>query len=652
MRPPSERGVASFHNRTMLTRIHVSATEWNHLKTSTVEIVLLRCKIRIKEQAERLSNRLQFVYGHDRDHYLHPKTNPESPTNESSQDMDDLGQYCEETHESYMCLCEERVRQLKRSTAEVANLGTANELQGLQELSQLAYSVRKSNSFERFLQANLNRQPEPGVSMPTALKIIERLGKISKIYRAALTVADFVAKVEEVGRKIAIEVVPTSKIPIPELADRTAAHLRVRAGHRSRWGDENKLKHLLKRWPRYRQHAELQLIIFYEENPHIHLFSNHIGCNKHACYLCFNFIKLHARFQVDAGHQSLYSLWTVKDVIKFSSLERAQMFQSALKKVSVDVEQKFQQLKAAQWRHLGFTTANESPTNLSRISLSPAVPCYQSRSPVVSQTHLSPIQEALPQDVKEVKDHQEQTIIDQANAALTQTLASIHSSFSLARSQTPPLITISRAPYSSSFDTRKLPPEYPSSFHETSTSCVPPLNVGSNVVQTLSPRDLTGAPFEDRKSSGFAAANGRSLSLREVGKSAMANSQEGASTIVVRHHEHRKRHRRLHNVSKGRPTSRYTGTPSQRTSTRRINGSLHSPEKLRRQKRRRDHNARHRLHEAPPNRSSLLAGFSSIRRDKPQQKRARRHERNRRPDSKRQGCFSGLSMIFRYIWPR
>lgn len=42
-----------------------------------------------------------------------------SSVDESSQDIERLGQYCDETHDSYMRLCEERMRQLKNLTAEV-----------------------------------------------------------------------------------------------------------------------------------------------------------------------------------------------------------------------------------------------------------------------------------------------------------------------------------------------------------------------------------------------------------------------------------------------------------------------------------------------------------------------------------------------------
>lgn len=113
-----------------------------------------------------------------------------------------------------MRICEERIKELKVLTAEVAQRTAIDELERLRHLSLLAYAVRKSTSFERFLQANLERRPEPGVSVPTASKILERLGKISRIYRAALTIARFMTAIRALGRELTVELILTAQIPI------------------------------------------------------------------------------------------------------------------------------------------------------------------------------------------------------------------------------------------------------------------------------------------------------------------------------------------------------------------------------------------------------------------------------------------------------
>ena len=212
------------------------------LKQQVVGKVLSRCKRRVKEQVVQLNNRIQFVYGLDSDHYIHPEIIAGSSGDESTQDVELLGHYCDETHGSYMRLCEDRMRQLKKLAAEVIHPSTTGELEALKNLGQLAYSVRRSSSFKHFVQANLNRKWERGISLPTTSKIIERIEKISKFYRAALAMTDFVTKVKKLGRKITIEPVPTSRIQVPELANRKAAQLCARAGRQFRWDDEDKVR--------------------------------------------------------------------------------------------------------------------------------------------------------------------------------------------------------------------------------------------------------------------------------------------------------------------------------------------------------------------------------------------------------------------------
>ncbi|KAI4088700.1 MAG: hypothetical protein L6R37_008163, partial [Teloschistes peruensis] len=310
------------------------------LQREVVAKVITRCKCRIREQAIRLENRMRFIYGDDHDHFIRPETVATGPWDESTQDIKLLGSYCEETHGSYMHLCEVRTKQFKEIVARVVNPSIISELDALTELSKLAYDVRHSNAFKHFTQADLNRQPPSGIRLPTVSKITDRIGQISKIYRAALTMTAFVIKVKELGKKLAIETVPTSKIKVPELEKRTVAQLGQRAGRNLKPEESHKFKHTLDLWPRYRQHAELQLIVFYEENPRIILDSKYIGCSKQSCYLCYSFIQHHGLFEVDGSHQSLYSLWTIKDTISFETPDKAQAFRSAPRMVCDDLELK------------------------------------------------------------------------------------------------------------------------------------------------------------------------------------------------------------------------------------------------------------------------------------------------------------------------
>ena len=403
----------------------------NSLKQQVVRKVHFRCQSRIKKQAVRLHSQLQYVHGLDINRYVLPDNMVKSSKGESTQDVEHLGRYCDETHQVFMRLCEDRMRQLKDFTAEIATSSATDDLELLIKLSQLAYSVRHSSSFKHFVQANVERKPRPGICLPTTAMIIDRLGKISRFYRASLAMTDFVTRIKDLDRYIVIEAVVGQKIQISELSDRTGAQLCARAGYDPHWNNKDKFGRMLKRWKIYRQHAEIQLIVFYEENPHIQTYSNYIGCNKQACYLCFNFIKYHARFEVDGCHQSLYSLWTVKENINFSNLERAQAFQSALKNLSLDVRKKFEQLKATRWQRRGFTTANESVPNLSRISLLLTTPSNQevsrerSAPEETSTIQLATIDESTSDDHIGNENDDEVTRIDQMSSPVDEITAAL-----------------------------------------------------------------------------------------------------------------------------------------------------------------------------------------------------------------------------------
>ena len=618
---------------------------------------------------------MQFVYGPDINHYVFPEIIAESSRGESKQDMDYLGRYCDETHESYMRLSEDRIRQLKKFTAKVINSSTNCELEVLNDVCQLAYSVRHSSSFKHFIQANLNRKPKPGISLPTTPKIIERLGKISRFYRAALAMTDFVTKVKELGRKIIIETIPAQKIRIPELADRTAAQLCARAGHRVRSDDINKFGRMLERWPRYRQHAELQLIVFYEENPRFHIYSNYIGCDKQACYLCFNFIKYHARFEVDGGHQSLYSLWTVKDTINFTTLERAREFQSALKKVCLDVETQIQHLKATYWHRLGFETANESVPNLSRISLSPAWSSSQKvlhERSITPQTHLAPIQEASPDDHEETMGHEVPNTIDQLHSAIIETAVppSIRSLPDSAQALSP--VTTSTVLRSSSPDPQIPPPDVPASPPDTVPTPVPsppvkglPVDVSSHasddpvvISDVVSQRSKVASPTLDSITSPFSATSAVSLQFQEAdtlseSKAPVCNTQESTSAVPLHHYEHRKRHRHLHSDAPPPDETiphHYTLLSGQRISERENNDPLRESGRSQHRKRRRNHSIRYQQAELLTKRDG---GYSptaiSSRKGKRPRRRpvhgGRHHERQ--PNLKEQRHSSVLKAILR-----
>ncbi len=389
--------------------------------------IIMRCRSRLVKHNKVLERMLRFVGSHGSNQFNAPQTTFPGDKAESMQDIDLLGEYCDATHESYMRLCKHRLKQLKELVFRISLPTTPSGPQDLASLTKLAYQVRRSCSFKQLVAYNISKLERPGVAVPDLRDIVERFGQISKFYRAAVTLTTFLAKLQKLGRAVEIKATSSSRIEISELASRTAAQVRRRGGDHFTLSGGAQIQNMMNRWPAYREHVELQLIIFYEQNHGLILFSPYIGCNKRSCYLCYNFIAEHGRFQVDGCHQSLYSLWAVRETISFADEERAGVFKRALKKLNFDLEQKIEAQKQPHWRRPGFSTHNESVANLSRVSLTfndqtIQEPCFEKRtddavaipaeggfgaisseesSVVSSMADLTPIPEESPEEITE-----------------------------------------------------------------------------------------------------------------------------------------------------------------------------------------------------------------------------------------------------------
>ena len=398
--------------------------------------IITRCRSRLIKHTVVLERMLRFVGSHSYNQFNASRSTFPDDRLESLQDVELLGEYCGETHESYVQLSKGRLREFKELVSRILST-TPSDLRDLASLTNLAYQVRRSYSFKQLVACNISKSEKPGIAVPDLRDIVERIGQISKFYRAAVTLTAFLAKLHKLGRGIEIKATSTEKIEISELAFRTAAQVRRRGGDAFTSSSRTQIQNMMNRWPAYREHVEIQLIVFYEQNPALTLFSPYIGCNKRSCYLCYKFIADHGRFQVDGCHQSLYSLWTVRETISFADSERADIFNRALKKLSFDMERKIQAQKGPHWRRPGFSTYNESVANLSRVSLALSdryirKPCSEERagdvvtiltkshgtvrnrdSSVVSSTvDLTPVLEESPEEVAKARVNREPSSSD------------------------------------------------------------------------------------------------------------------------------------------------------------------------------------------------------------------------------------------------
>ena len=262
-----------------------------------------------------------------------------------------------------------RLRNVKRLAAEAADNFASTRIDDLETLVDLAYQVRKSSSFRYFIHQLLEPHFRPKALVVNVNETLERLGQLSKFARAASSITKHMRKMYEMELALIVDAAPSSTFVIPELSRRNATHLRTRGGQRCSNFTNRHLESMLKRWPEYREHAELQLINFYEENPTKILHTPYIGCNKLSCFLCFTFIVQHGQFHVRGCHQSLYSLWTVRDAIDFQNDVAATKYKHSLAYVTEVLEEKVKALRCPTWISPGGGTGKESVADLSRTSL-------------------------------------------------------------------------------------------------------------------------------------------------------------------------------------------------------------------------------------------------------------------------------------------
>ncbi len=319
--------------------------------------ILSRCNGCLMKHIKALTLMLQAVHGRGNQELIRPHFAPGDSSTECSHDLELFGEYCEATHESYMHVGMQRLKLLKELASNVVTRNDFTTGHNLRSLIKVAYDVRRSGSFKKL------------IAFPSVSEIVHRIGHISKFYRCAVTLTSAAPKLLELGKVIQIEHISARDIRIPELANRTATQVRCGGGGHFVNVGGDQLSRMIARWPRYRIHAELQLIIFYETHPGLKLYCNYVGCSKRSCYLCYNFIERHGLFKVHGCHQSLYSLWTVPEAITFANNQRAMTFKNALGWIVADLEQKMKIFRTSTSQRQGFATHNESVPNLSRISL-------------------------------------------------------------------------------------------------------------------------------------------------------------------------------------------------------------------------------------------------------------------------------------------
>jgi len=153
------------------------------------------------------------------------------------------------------------------------------------------------------------------------------------------------------------------------LRSRTVVDIRKRApALSSQLGSRtHEVQRLLQRWQKYVVHAEMLVLIFYEEHPKITLYTKHIGISKRSCYLCANFIRIHGVFDVEGQHQQLYCLCTLPEEVKFRSQMQSVNFSKTLTDLQRLLKDQVAITSGPQYRPLAFL--KESVANFSRATM-------------------------------------------------------------------------------------------------------------------------------------------------------------------------------------------------------------------------------------------------------------------------------------------
>ena len=418
---------------------------------------------------------------------------------------------------------------------------------------------------------------------------------------------------------------------------------------------------MLDLWPRYRQHAELQLIVFYEENPHIGLYSRHIECNKQSCYLCYSVIRHHGVFEVDGGHQSLYFLWTIKDTISFETPDKAQNFRSALRMVCHDLELKIRGFRATQWRRLGFITANESVPNFSRISLALATnrelslgiraeatsvgyaiaPLSPTRSKLalVSQSHLAVIPETSPDDFEE-------TISLDKTARADQPITVTVDSTVFLPLLTFPIVVPAPSPIAEPL----VQPISSSATFSIIPSNIPTLPPNAHEISTISP-DVESQSISNLVSTSDAATSPASKTTTMTSQAVQVKSNVSfPQTKIVRQPSYQHQHQhQIQSASHQTYTYHHCAVPSPEIP---MDNDIDLIRKLERQshrkhRRKRSHRSRTHVIIMAAEGGSAFVKFDRRKTKSRRRKRVRGTRDRWLTDLEEQGCFSGLIKLVR-----
>jgi hypothetical protein len=166
------------------------------------------CTGHLLKHIQRFANELKHAGCRPSGQYTIPMYLSQPDQTEALQDFQHLGRHCRENHNLYLQACNDRLNELSDLSSQLARQSSGSSLQKMMLLTEKAYDIRRSSSFRQFLQSNLHGIKRQEALVAFVGNILERLGKISKFYRAATTLTAIGMKLSKRNMAIQIQVAP------------------------------------------------------------------------------------------------------------------------------------------------------------------------------------------------------------------------------------------------------------------------------------------------------------------------------------------------------------------------------------------------------------------------------------------------------------
>ncbi|KAI6133803.1 hypothetical protein EV401DRAFT_1575486 [Pisolithus croceorrhizus] len=235
-------------------------------------------------------------------------------------DSNEIGPYCEATHNAYMRFAQAHIREL----CDIFSLSDGAARRHL--LAEKAYSIRHLESVRIFIGASCNDVD------PTLLSDIHFLGRLKSCYHTLVEAAETIPGFANLSIML-VDKPPSHKLPpiLPSLdglfkwlnLPLDLATVRKYVGDTTVVAVQQEFGKLQGKsmFQTLATHAEIQLVFYITQRTHLETmtkeFYPYIGCSKLCCFLCFTFLRSFGQrgpfFRVRGCHGKVYPSWSLPE---------------------------------------------------------------------------------------------------------------------------------------------------------------------------------------------------------------------------------------------------------------------------------------------------------------------------------------------------